>query len=121
LDEGVLIKFDPALTESSVMGLYAWRLVQTDPVRFWQVFRDARTDTNRWIININLAGCVTNTILPQPPEEDLFDDILIEVPAFFGVCDDDQPILNLRAQMFPTMIAAQMSWPNLQIWDWPPY
>ncbi|GAH05769.1 unnamed protein product, partial [marine sediment metagenome] len=66
-------------------------------------------------------GCVTSNLVSQPVDEDLFDDILIEMPAFFGVCDDPQPVLNLRAQMYPTIAAAKASWPNLADWDWPAY
>jgi hypothetical protein len=118
LEDGVLIKFDPVLTLSAPPGVYAWRLVQTDPTRFWQVFRDARTSTNRWIFNINLNGCVTNALIDQPADENLLDELFVEVPIFLGSCDDDQPVLNLKAESFPTVAAALLSYPDLQNWDW---
>lgn len=121
LEDGVLLKWDEALSEPFPLGLYAWRRAGPGLNPLYQVIRDSRTANNRWIISVQVDGCTSFSLFPQANDEDLLDDILIPVPVFFGTCDEPQPILNLRVQSYKTIDDALEDWPDVENWVWPDY
>lgn len=121
LEDGVLIKYDDAFTEILVAGFYGWRRLQISPLEIFQILRDSRSATNRWIFTVNIAGCSTVNLIDQPNNEDLLTELLVPTPTFTGTCDVNPPVLNLKAQMYATVADALEDWPDAENWDWPAY
>jgi hypothetical protein len=118
LEFGVLVKFDQALTDGLSGGQYAYRKIDAAiPISYF-MFRQEHDANNKWLLIITSGGCVIRADIEQDEDEQLWtggDEIDF---VALGACAGDSPIDTLSAKMYRTQKAAQVDWPDVQLWDW---
>jgi len=118
LEDGVIIKYDDALTMAQPGGNYVWFREDDALGISYNLVRQQAGPLNRFFVLIVANGCIVTSVIEQDEDEQLLTIAEDNDITAFGTCAGDPPIDTLSIQSFRTQAAALVVFPDVQQWDW---